>query len=49
MQPVEMGVAGAHRHQALLRRRHHLSAATDHEVFHAGHDRVGGEIVRGDA
>ena len=46
---LEVRVAGAHREQALLRQRHHLAAAADHEVLHARHDRVGGDVGGGDA
>jgi hypothetical protein len=42
-------VARAHRQQALLRQRHHLGAAADHEVLHARHDRVGRDVGGGDA
>ena len=46
---LQVEVVRAHREQALLRQRHHLGAAGDHEVLHAGHDGVGGEVGRGDA
>ena len=49
MNLLQVGVAGAHRHETLLRQRHHLGAAADHEIFHPGHDRVRRDVVGRDA
>ena len=37
---LQVHVVRPHRQHALLRERHHLGAAGDHEILHAGHHRA---------
>ena len=48
---LEVRVAGTHdgRQAPSFGERHHLGAAADDEVLHAGHDHAGREVVRRDA
>jgi hypothetical protein len=48
MQLLEVLVAAADGKHALLRQRHHLGTAGDHEVVHPRHHAVGGEVGGGD-
>ena len=44
MQLLEMHVVRPHRQHPFLGQGHHLRATRDHEVLHAGHDGIGGDV-----